>query len=126
MQNLKIERFLFLQGQRVKKLNFRFSQKKSFLKNCKKSYEFKNIHVITIEPQIAEIWSPIQKLGMVQGQIKFSPTVSLRACYDKPRPYIDQSMLIPNGHGCLILEKHPYEVLFVSHFSAPCQGLAPL
>ena len=58
--------------------------------------------------------------------MKFSPTVSLRACYDKPRPYIDQSMLIPNGHGCLILEKHPYEVLFVSDFSAPCQGLAPL
>ena len=58
--------------------------------------------------------------------MNFSPTVSLRACYDKPRPYIDQSMLIPNGHGCLILEKHPYEVLFVSDFSAPCQGQAPL
>ena len=55
LQNLKIERLLFLQGQRVKKLNFRFSQKKSFLKNCKKSYEFKNIHVINIKPQLAEI-----------------------------------------------------------------------
>ena len=55
LQNLKIERFLFLQGQRVKKLNFRFLQKKSLLKNCKKSYEFKNIHVINIKPQLAEI-----------------------------------------------------------------------
>ena len=121
----KLSVFFYTRTKR-KNLNFHFSWKKVFLKNCKKLYEFKNIHVINIEPQIAKIWPPIQKLGIMQGQMKFSPTSSLRVCYDKPRPYIDQSMLILNGHGYFILEKHPYEVLFVSDFLAPCQGQAPL
>ena len=60
---MKIDWFLFTRT-KGKKLNFCFSQKHFYLKNCKKLYEFKNIHVITIEPQMAEIdksrvkWTP--------------------------------------------------------------------
>ena len=64
--------FYILQWQRVKKLNFRFRRKKFFLKNCKNSYEFKNICVINIKPQIDEI---IKKWHPCQGKPVFSPTV---------------------------------------------------
>ena len=64
--------FYILQWQRVKQLNFRFSRKKFFLKNCKNSYEFKNICVINIKQQIDEI---IKKWHPCQGKPVFSPTV---------------------------------------------------